>query len=284
MTKYILIIGLMPFLFTPGPVLGQTPHGREYLSLNGVWHCIEENGTDGIAAGWVAAKPSEAQQVVVPNSPSFKPKGVVWYWREATLPAGWTKLNIRLRFQSVAGQPSVWINGKPSSVETQITASATFDITKELTANTPNRIAVRLIPRPSPNNAKSSSESGRIEDEVTLIASDEAHIESIDAEPGPVGWITLHVRMNNTSDKSGDAQLQAEVFEASEPKKRISASTINVVVSPGRNRADMSLKIKRPKEPTPAAPRLYRATVTFRQLKDILDNDTVSFSVPASTK
>jgi hypothetical protein len=46
----------------------------------------------------------------------------------------------------------------------------------------------------------------------------------------------------------------------------------------------MALKIKRLKEPTASGSRTIRATVTFQQLKDILDNDTITFTIPAPAK
>lgn len=282
MKKYISIIGLLACLFTPVRASAQTPHGREHLSLNGEWKSLEESGRDGAALGWTKSLPIEAKPRAFPER-SAHSSGAVWYWREATLPTGWTKLNVRLRLTGISGLISAWVNGRPAEIEIQGGSSITFDVTKQLMPNAANALSIRVAPTAPAKTSESKNSIGQAA-EIELIASDEAHIESVEVQPAVQGWITVHVRMTNTSDKTGDAQLQAEVFDATQPKKRVAVSTISVVVSPGKNRADISMKLKPPKATEGESEVHYRATVTFRQNKDTLDNETVSFVVPLGAR
>ncbi len=219
------------------------------------------------------AAPEGANSVTVPQAwrEAGATRGPVWYWREFTLPAKWKTMNVRLRVRA-PGAARYWVNGKPLREPEVPSIPDTFDITRLVAPAGPNVLAVR---------SSGGAISARAEDraphlpspEALLIASDEAHITGVTVSASSNGWVAVRVGLMNTTEKSGGAELRVEILEGAGRRPRLQAeSTQNISVSPGLNRTEVLLRVKKPQFSTTDSPAPYRAVVSFRQTKDLLDN------------
>jgi len=242
--------------------------GRSVQSLNGAWLFSEEPNGAIRAADWAKAPAPGARTTSVPSlwncatAPNYR--GVAWYWRTFTLPEAWKTQDIRVFFHGIAGESTCYLNGQQLGIVSSPYTLVQFDITKLVRWNEPNVLALRV-------DASKSALGGGIWQDVELVASDEAHIMDVKVASEANGWVTVRVDLENTSQKTGDAEIYLDVVEG-ETDKSVARTLQHVEVSPGRNRTDVLLHVKRPRLWSPADPFLYVARVSFRQGPDILDN------------
>jgi len=88
--------------------------GRESLSLDGEWQLVFDEENRGRTESWSVKFPSEAVATLVPSvwervRPGYD--GVGWYRRTFSLPAGWERRSLRLRFHAAQYHAEVWLNG-----------------------------------------------------------------------------------------------------------------------------------------------------------------------------
>src|SRR5512140_3724811 len=111
------------------------------------WRLAPDPKNVGVAEKWWAAPRTDAKNVKVPGTicgdfPGYG--GVVWYWRDVTIPAnadgGGRYL---LRFWDVDYLADVWVNGTHIGRHEGAQAGFTFDATSAAKPNAVNRIAVR---------------------------------------------------------------------------------------------------------------------------------------------
>lgn len=255
--------------------------GREILALNGRWNFHTDPQDIGRKAGWEKALPTDAaeRETVVPSvweqrdAPGYQ--GIAWYEREFTIPLEWSKRHVRLQFLGVSAQADYWLNGKPLGSSTLAASPVVFDITKPVSDRQTHRLVVRV--ESGVKTHKDAYAWSGIWQEVSLIVADEAHITDIFVRTLNSGWTSVTVAIENSSDKSGDAELFVEVAENATPKKKIGGTNQTVHVTPGKNRAELSFRIKSPRLWSPDSPTLYVAQVSFRQKLDILDNLTLHY-------
>jgi hypothetical protein len=204
---------------------------------------------------------------------------IVWFWRTVSLPDKWKKRSVRIRVFEGPEKIELWVNGaqtgqpvrstgtlRPTILDRSPSRSAsaqTFDITGLVGVTSPNLIALRVPADATPAALV----------EVSAMAADEAYIEDVTVDASVTDWVSLRVALRNTSDKSGDAELEAAIIDRTKPKSKLSRAVQRIAVSPGLNRADMLLRFRPPK--SNGTTRDYAVEVQFRQGKDLLDNETV---------
>ncbi len=270
-----ILVATLPVSSSAAPL-----KGREVTSLDGPWQFMADPKDTGLKDSWSTHIPDGNREAPVPSvwqarsAPGYQ--GVAWYWKKFEIRDAWRKLNIRLRFDGIARRADIWMNGQTLGHCANSFAPLEFDITKSLAAGPAALIAVRVtnLPRAA---ADLPINYGGIFGSVDLIASDEAHIIDVQIDTKLNGWISANVQIENTSDKSGEADLQMYIVDAGDPKKRLAATKQTLLISPGRNTASIPLQIKKPKTWSPDTPALYIAKLSFVQGKDILDNVDETF-------
>jgi beta-galactosidase len=231
--------------------------------------------------GWMLHPPPNAAPASVPSAPSAArgaPR-IVWYFRSFGVPATWKGQTVRLVLGAVAQSSTVWLNGQLLGSSTEGAAPQSYYATKQIVpynggaspdapqAN--NLLAVR---------ATGDALSGPgIWQDVTLVAHDEAYIADCAVQAGIRGHVTAAITLQNTSDKSGDATLDAKVLSLPDRKPVVQTFQI-LALAPGRNITTLLVTVPsgRLQVWSPAHPTLYMLQLSFRQGTDVLDTlDTV---------
>lgn len=245
--------------------------GRSVETLNGPWLFREQPSANASAADWMRAPAPDARTTNVPSlwtcstAPGYH--GTAWYWRSFEVPSQWKDQNVRLFFHGIAGEATCYLNGALLGTVPGPYGVAQFDVTRVVKRQEANLLAVRV------DASKGSLEEGAggIWQTVELVASDEAHLTSVRVVAEASGWVTVRADVENTSQKTGDAEMRLDVLEAGQNK--VVANTVqHVEVSPGRNRTELLLHVNKPHLWSPDAPYLYTARVSFTQGRDVLDN------------
>lgn len=242
--------------------------GRETRVLTEDWKYLVGTAAAGDSSLWQKSIPSTAKPSGVPALPpsaSIKPNESLWYWNEFTLPDTWKGQTARLQFLGVIGKLSVWFNGNLLGERKSSTATIEFNITPAMQPGKSNLLTVRL----EPNTNKGAG----LWQGVLLMAHDEAYLEDVSVRTTGVGTLQSDIRILNTSDKSGVAELDARLVNLTAPEKSLRSTHQSLTVSPGRNITILNTSM--PKRQlrlwSPESPHLYALQLAFRQEKDILD-------------
>jgi beta-galactosidase/beta-glucuronidase len=250
-------------------------HGRATQALDGTWQFQTDPDNKGEQTGWTRAAPASAKDITIPSlwnksaAPDYT--GVAWYWRVFETPATWKGQTIRLHFGAAADKAQVWLNGQPLGAHTGGTIPFEFTITSQVHIGEKNTLAVRVE-----GNAKTGAGLWR---NVLLLAHDEAYITDCFAQGDGLGNLNAAVTLLNTSEHSGDAELDGRIVADNTPDKEVLSTHQNLGVTPGRNLTIMLLNgaSKHVQCWSPATPFLYRVQLSFRQDKDILDTLETTF-------
>ena len=245
--------------------------GRETLTLNGGdWRGASDPNEVGEKSGWQKSLPNDSRTVAIPEAPTAA-TGCVWRWREFEAPARWKGQTIRLQFGAVGEIADVWLNGEPLGAHSGGVLPFEFTITKTLRLTGKNLLALRL--------RGALSQPVGIGQSVSLAAHDEAYLQDAFPQAGRAGNLSVPATLFNASDKDGDAELDADIFDPKTPKKFVLQSKQNLRVSPGRNVTTLTLNARRKTFAlwTPQTPQLYTLAFDFHQSADSLDKLQVRF-------
>ena len=254
----------------PKPALARG--GRDTLSLDGGnWRGASDENDSGEKSGWQKALPNEARTLAIPETLTAPPTGSAWRWREFTVPARWKGQTIRLQFGAVSEIADVWLNGETVGAHSGGVLPFEFNVTKILHLDGKNLLAIRL--RSEFNQPVGIGQS------VLLAAHDEAYLQDAFPQAGRAGNLSVPATLFNASDKSGDSELDADIFDPATPKKFIVQSKQNLSVSPGRNVTTLTLNARKKTFLlwTPQKPQLYTLALNFHQGADSLDTLQVRF-------
>ncbi len=249
--------------------------GRDTRVIDDGWTFKTDPGNTGEASGWAKSPPPEAKPISIPSlwttsaAPNYS--GAAWYWRIIEPPAAWKGQTVRVRFEAASERATVWCNGQRLGEHRGGATPFDFNATTQLKVGARNTLAVRLEGR--------ADRSAGIWQNVVLMAHDEAFIVDIFPDGGPLGNLRADVEINNTSDKSGDAELDARVAAVDAPTVAIKSSGQNLSLTPSRNVTTMvvNVPVKRLTPWAPDFPTLYRLELVFHQDKDVLDTDETVF-------
>jgi beta-galactosidase len=261
----------------PRPNAPAPRHGREIQVIDGNWRFHTDPGQRGELQGWTKTPPSDTTMLRVPSlwsssgSPNYS--GTAWYWREFDVPSRWKGQTLRLRFEAVADHAAVWLNGEKLGEHTDGATPFEFNITKNAHVGATNLLAVRV---------EGAADTGAgIWQGVLLMAHDEAYIADVFAYAGGVGNLIAEIRLLNTSDHGGDADLDARLVSVKTPDKEIKKTQQNLSLTSNLNVTTLLMNVPKKKIVlwSPGTPSLYYLQLAFHQEKDVLDTTetTVGF-------
>jgi beta-galactosidase/beta-glucuronidase len=249
--------------------------GRETKAINDGWTFAFDPMKTGEAQNWQKTPPASARPITVP---SFLPAGsspgapvIAWYFRQIDPPGSWLGQTVRLKFDAAADQARVWLNGELIGNHFGGATPFDFNITKSVKIGAKNLLAVRV--------EGGTSRGAGLWQGVQLMAHDEAYVVDVFPYGGPLGNMRAEVEINNTSDKSGDASLDARVVAAAPAKNDIKSTGQILSLTPKRNVTTMVVNVpkKRLSPWSPDTPSLYTLELVFHQDKDVLDTTETRF-------
>ena len=124
---------------------------RQIVSLDGIWRFTVDSTNQGMKENWQNGIPSQcSHEVKVPHTWNIESgtedyAGLGWYQKNLTLPDNWKNKNIRLKFNAVYHDATVYINGKKAGEN--LNAGFTpfvIDITQYVNFNSTNTIVVKV--------------------------------------------------------------------------------------------------------------------------------------------
>ena len=220
----------------PPPSLARS--GRDTLTLDGWdWRGMADANDSGEKMAWQKALPNEARTLAIPEALTALPTGAQWRWREFTVPARWKGQTVRLQFGAVSEIADVWLNGESVGIHSGGVLPFEFNVTKMLHLDKKNLLALRL--------RSNLTQPTGIGQSVALAAHDEAYLQDAFPQAGRAGNLSVPATLFNASDKSGDSELDADIFDPAAPKKFILQSRQNLRVSPGRNVTTLTLNARK---------------------------------------
>ena len=242
----------------------------DWITLNGSWQFGFDDADAGVDAHWSAADHKLPRTITVPFCFESRMSGIgdtgfhpwVWYRREVSIPAAWSKKRTLLHFGAVDYQSMIWVNGHLAGSHEGGNTPFVFDITPLLQPGS-NVITVRafdppqdkLIPRgkqfwePKSKSIFYTRTSG-IWQSVWLESTGGAYLERLHIKPDPLGSVSFDGILSHAKD--GD-ELRVAILDGDrEIARGMGASA--------QGRASLELKVARPSSWSVENPRLYNVT------------------------
>ncbi len=251
-------------------------HGRDVLVIDGAWESLASPPNAAQAEGWERDVPQGAKDIVVPSLLPAKTKGEadtpLWCWRRFEAPAAWKGQTVRLRFEAVAGTAQIWLNGQKLGEHQSSATPFEYTVTPALHVGAGNLLTVRVT----------AGTWGRgLWQGVSLMAHDEAYMGDCFPQSDALGHVNAALDLLNMSKNEGDSTLDARIVAAKEPARIVLKTNQNLHITPGRNSTTVLMTVggKQRLLWSPANPTLYLLQLDFRQGKDILDTQQVTFGL-----
>lgn len=141
------------FLFTlclSQTALSQDKSGNSFLDLNGTWSFKIDPYNQGMENRWYQSQVSKNQdwdELEVPGNWDLRNEyahyvGAGWYQKTFEVPQNWKGKNIKIHFEAVSHDVSVWINGKLTGKNNSGFLPFTFDITSLVQIGQPNYVTL----------------------------------------------------------------------------------------------------------------------------------------------
>lgn len=262
---------LLTLLVAAETYASETP-GQSQQSLGGTW----EFTTDADAKQWDSI-PVPGNWDTLPDYATFK--GTGWYRRQFTVPDNWYGKQIRLKFDAVYHDATVWLNGQQLGSHNGGYTPFEFVVTDMLKFGEPNTVTVS-----ADNTYRRGAwwHWGGISRDVTLIANNDARIEwqHIRSEPdlsNGEAKIWVQYKLTNAGDQPVEVQVVSTIDDEQEtgfakhatiPKHGEALLDMETILPPERVRLwDFD------------HPNLYRLTTTLTSGNQILHQQTDRFGI-----
>jgi hypothetical protein len=268
---------------------------RSRIDLNGEWHAAMDRYNCGIDQGWFSQGAIGGSVIMrVPSCleetfPGYD--GVMWYWREFTVPIGEQWTCYRLWFGAVNYLADVWFNGHYIGRHEGGTLF-NLDATVVVQPGVANRLIVRVIdvgwdridgvvlPEvPAGREGTWGFNYGGIWQSVWLETHPAVWIEDLFAQPIPEeSVVTIQVNVVNVTGQSVAATVRLEVAPDGEPQHVVGTGELRLKVVPGKTWEEVTVRIAQARLWSPADPYLYRVTATM-QAERMTDETSVRFGL-----
>lgn len=250
--------------------------GRDVLVINGAWQTLAPPSNTAQTDTWERDIPQGAKDIVVPSLLPAKTRGEAdtpfWCWRRFEAPAAWKGQTVRLRFEAVAGIAQIWLNGQKLGEHQDAATPFEFTVTPALHVGASNLLALRV----------SGGRWGRgLWQGVLLMAHDEAYMGDCFPQSDALGHVNAALDLLNSSKNEGDSTLDARIVAPGEPARIVLKTNQNLHITPGRNSTTVLMTVSGKQRLlwSPDTPNLYLLQLDFRQGKDILDTQQVTFGL-----
>ncbi|MBC6366692.1 sugar-binding domain-containing protein [Algoriphagus sp. AK58] len=132
------------------PALCQNKSGNSYLELNGIWAFKIDPYNHGIENQWYQSNVSKNQtwdNLEVPGNWDLRNEyahyvGTAWYQKTFEIPQSWKEKNIKIHFEAVSHDASLWINGQFVGKSNSGFLPFTFDVTPYIKPGQTNQVTL----------------------------------------------------------------------------------------------------------------------------------------------
>lgn len=286
------VIGLlMMLLMVQFVALGQ----RAVVNLNGEWKfCLDSLNKGEFLAWQQKGLPSAALRVIVPHTWNTMPGlekywGKGWYEKDIQIPASYSDKIIRLQFDAIYHDATIWINGQKAGVHNGLGYTRFYiDATPYLKSGTTNKIVVCADNSSSTRSlpymkSYDWAHDGGIYRSVKMIVTSKQALENVwvTATPNLItkdrGTVTLDLSfLGNFQSYNKGNTLQAEIKEENQKTaKVIWSGTLAPEIKEGK--ASVNLNLKNIKLWHFDTPNLYRINIKLLSQGKTIDNYSTTF-------
>jgi len=236
------------------------------LPLNGEWMIVRDPQNIGREQKWFSRPAADASQVRVPGIfqevfPAYH--GVVWYWREFTVPAHpYAQGRYLIQFGAVAYTAEAWVNGLRVGEHEGSETPFEVDVTHAIKPQAGNLLAVRVLkPGDQPidgfvlkeiphRNERVdyipgySFDYGGIVEPVELVMTPAVRVDDIFPRPDwKTGDIRVQVRLHSAAAKATKGNLQFMVSPA-DTGRTLLVERVAGAIATGDTRVEVTLHIE----------------------------------------
>ncbi len=212
----------------------------------------------------------------------FFPAGVGWYRRTFTPPASWKGKQVRVEFDGVASNATVYLNGKALGVHPYAYTSFGFDLTPGLMLGETNLLAVRVDNSQQPSSRWYMG--AGIDRHVRVVVTEPVHVApwgvfvSTPEATAASAKVMVRVKVENAGSDAGDVTVKTKLYGAGDKVVSEGTSSLQVAAGAGADAA-LEIAIVRPALWSPEKPVLYRAVTEIQKSGKTVDSVETTFGI-----
>ncbi|WP_436923917.1 LamG-like jellyroll fold domain-containing protein [Halosimplex amylolyticum] len=207
---------------------------------------------------------------VVPDEASewYPPEGTLgWYRREFAVPDGWDGGRLKLRFDAVYSEATVFVNG--TEVGSHVGGHTPFevDVTDVVDPDGTNALAVGVSQQSKADEMGWQNVTGGIPRDVTLLSVPETHLADVFvrsdlADDGASATVRADVTVRNAGESAvGDATVTATLTDPDGDRVGAAERALSSLESGGKRTVTVEFDVEDPRTWNPEQPRLYDVAV-----------------------
>lgn len=212
----------------------------------------------------------------------YYPAGVGWYRKSFTGNANWKNKRVSLEFDGVAGDTTVYLNGKQLGIHPYAYTSFRFDITSQVDVSKTNVIAVRVDNAEQPASRWYSG-SG-IYRHVHVVITEPIHVSpwgtfvSTPEASASSARVLISTMVSNDDTEASEVSINTIVRNSAGSK--CGEATTRISTQPGQStEVAQAVTISQPSLWSPVSPHLYRAITRIMRGGKIIDEVETPFGV-----
>jgi beta-galactosidase len=216
----------------------------------------------------------------------FFPNGTGWYRKTFSAPAEWKGKIVRVEFDGVYRDATVYLNGHKLGTHPYGYTAFTFDLTPNLNFAGANVLAVRVDNSAEPNSRWYSG-SG-IYRHVRVIVTNLTHVAhwgvfiTTPEASGTAAKISVHTKVANDSGEQEGVSIETTLFDKAGNK--VGTAQSDLTIAPGKEAAAaQEIAVKNPGLWSPDSPVLYRAVSQVRKDGKAVDEVVTLFGIRSLT-
>jgi beta-galactosidase len=216
----------------------------------------------------------------------FFPNGTGWYRKTFSAPAEWKGKIVRVEFDGVYRDATVYLNGHKLGTHPYGYTAFTFDLTPNLNFAGANVLAVRVDNSAEPNSRWYSG-SG-IYRHVRVIVTNLTHVAhwgvfiTTPEASGTAAKISVHTKVANDSGEQEGVSIETTLFDKAGNK--VGTAQSDLTIAPGKEAAAArEIAVKNPGLWSPDSPVLYRAVSQVRKDGKAVDEVVTLFGIRSLT-
>ena len=212
----------------------------------------------------------------------YFPAGVGWYRRTFTAPSSWKGRRVRVEFDGVASNATVYLNGKRLGVHPYAYTSFGFDLTSGLDFSKPNVLAVRVDDSEQPSSRWYTG--AGIYRHVRFVVTEPIHVSPwgvfISTPEARTDGAKVAISTQVQNDSAAPAEVSVTTTLLSAQGKSVGTEKSSLRVGAGAHEeASQQIALAHPELWSPETPALYRAVTEIIQGGKVIDRVETNFGV-----